>query len=121
MKIVEIMEKHASELAALECLDNGKTWDFATKVDVDFAIRTFRYYAGWADKNQGKVSEVGGCPLLFRLVIEYRRILYRRARTSLLTLDMNRSASVDRSFLGISPVSHIIIIILTTQQQHSTN
>jgi acyl-CoA reductase-like NAD-dependent aldehyde dehydrogenase len=67
MKIVEIMEKHASELAALECLDNGKTWDFATNVDVDFAIRTFRYYAGWADKNQGKVSEVGLCSLFFAL------------------------------------------------------
>jgi aldehyde dehydrogenase (NAD+) len=62
-KIAEVMETHALELAALECLDNGKTWSFSTNIDVDFSIKVFQYYAGWADKNQGKVSEVGSYSL----------------------------------------------------------
>ena len=55
------MEKNREELAAIESLDNGKTYDWASKADVPSSIETIRYYAGWADKVHGKVIEV--CPL----------------------------------------------------------
>ena len=35
----------------------GKTFDWAKKADLVNAIGTIRYYAGWADKNQGKTIE----------------------------------------------------------------
>jgi aldehyde dehydrogenase (NAD+) len=56
-KLAEKMEEHAKHIAAIEALDNGKTWEWALKLDVDQSIRTIRYYAGWADKNHGKVIE----------------------------------------------------------------
>ena len=36
----------------------GKTFSWAKAVDVTSAIATLRYYAGWADKLQGKTIEV---------------------------------------------------------------
>lgn len=59
-KLAELMEEHGDALAAIECLDNGKTFPWARAVDIDFALRTVRYYAGWADKNHGKVAEARG-------------------------------------------------------------
>ena len=56
-KLAELMEAHADEYAALEALDNGKTFGWARKSDVEAAIGTIRYYAGWADKIQGNTIE----------------------------------------------------------------
>ncbi|KAL0576418.1 hypothetical protein V5O48_005554 [Marasmius crinis-equi] len=53
----QAMDAIKGELAALEVLDNGKTFAWATNVDVQFAIDTIRYYAGWADKIHGQVQE----------------------------------------------------------------
>lgn len=45
-------------LQSLETLDNGKP--FRNSVgDIMFAIKVIRYYAGWADKVQGKTIPVG--------------------------------------------------------------
>jgi len=52
------MEAHADELAALEALDNGKTFSWARNVDISASIATIHYYAGWADKIHGQVIEV---------------------------------------------------------------
>ncbi|KAF8626918.1 hypothetical protein AX15_004631, partial [Amanita polypyramis BW_CC] len=56
-KLAQLTEEHKEELAALEALDNGKTYNWAFAADVPAAIETFRYYAGWADKNHGQVIE----------------------------------------------------------------
>lgn len=56
-KLANLMEEHFDDLAALEALDNGKTFDWAKSWDVTESIKTFRYYAGWADKIQGNVIE----------------------------------------------------------------
>ncbi|KAF9526799.1 aldehyde dehydrogenase [Crepidotus variabilis] len=56
-KIAQALEKNAKELAALESLDNGKTFMWALGVDVKSAIDTFKYFAGWADKIHGKTIE----------------------------------------------------------------
>ena len=57
-KLSELMEQHQDQLAALEALDNGKTFGWAKGTDVAFATATIRYYAGWADKNHGQTIEV---------------------------------------------------------------
>lgn len=41
------------ELAALEAMDNGKPFNVAKTVDMELVMRTYRYYAGWADKIHG--------------------------------------------------------------------
>ena len=51
------MEQHFDELAAIEALDNGKTFGWAQDVDVTDSIACIKYYAGWADKIQGKTIE----------------------------------------------------------------
>ncbi|KAL5534907.1 hypothetical protein ACEPAF_2997 [Sanghuangporus sanghuang] len=57
MKLATLMEEHHDELAAIESLDNGKTFSWAKNVDLPGSIQCIRYYGGWADKNQGKVIE----------------------------------------------------------------
>lgn len=54
-RLADLIEKHADELAALESLDNGKPISMAKAADVPLTIDHTRYFAGWADKIQGKV------------------------------------------------------------------
>lgn len=55
LKVADLLEKNADELAALESLDNGKPFSMARNVDLNMAINCFRYYAGWCDKIYGQV------------------------------------------------------------------
>ena len=59
------MEKNAESLAALEALDNGKTFKWARTTDVDHSIRCIRYYAGWADKILGQTIETTEAKLVY--------------------------------------------------------
>lgn len=59
-KLADLMEKHQDELAALEALDNGKPFSFAKAADIALCIKTYRYYAGWADKIHGQVIPISG-------------------------------------------------------------
>ncbi|KAG6848133.1 hypothetical protein H0H93_003089 [Arthromyces matolae] len=60
-----LMEKHKGELAALEALDNGKTYDWAFGTDVTFGISVIKYYAGWADKIHGQTIETDEKKLIY--------------------------------------------------------
>jgi acyl-CoA reductase-like NAD-dependent aldehyde dehydrogenase len=60
MKIADLIERDASTLAGLDSLDNGKPFTDALNIDVRLAAKCFRYYAGWADKIQGKTIPVDG-------------------------------------------------------------
>lgn len=53
----ELMEKHIDELGQLEALDNGKPKWMATTMDVADAAACFKYYAGLADKIEGRTME----------------------------------------------------------------
>ncbi|KAI0353209.1 aldehyde dehydrogenase [Trametes cingulata] len=64
-KLGDLMEKYADTLAALEALDNGKSWTWARKTDVDHSIRCIRYYAGWADKIFGQTIETSEAKLTY--------------------------------------------------------
>jgi aldehyde dehydrogenase (NAD+) len=59
-KLADLLESHADELAAIESIDNGKPIVEAKHIDVAVAVKVFRYYAGWADKIQGKTISVDG-------------------------------------------------------------
>jgi len=59
-KLADLIEQHVDELARLEALDNGKPYHVAKSGDLPLTIATYRYYAGWADKVQGKTIPVAG-------------------------------------------------------------
>jgi aldehyde dehydrogenase (NAD+) len=59
-KLADRIEEHADELAMLESLDNGKPFHVARSADLGLTIATYRYYAGWADKVQGRTVPVAG-------------------------------------------------------------
>src|SRR5271156_888992 len=59
-RLADLIEKHADELAQLESLDNGKPYHIARAADLPLTIACYRYYAGWADKIQGKTIPVNG-------------------------------------------------------------
>lgn len=64
-KLADLMQEHFDELAALEALDNGKTFSWATSVDVPESIACIRYYAGWADKIHGQTIETTDDKLIY--------------------------------------------------------
>ena len=63
--LARIMEENSDELAALESLDNGKTFSNSKNIDLAMSIATIRYYAGWADKLHGQVIETDESKLAY--------------------------------------------------------
>ncbi|MDJ0650334.1 MAG: aldehyde dehydrogenase family protein [Xenococcaceae cyanobacterium MO_188.B19] len=59
-KLADLIEAHADELAQLETLDNGKPLKDSSQIDLPLTIACYRYYAGWADKIQGKTIPING-------------------------------------------------------------
>jgi aldehyde dehydrogenase (NAD+) len=59
-RLADLVERNADELARLETLDNGMPLTIARWVAVPLTIAVYRYYAGWADKNQGKTIPING-------------------------------------------------------------
>lgn len=59
-KLANLIETYADELARIECLDNGKPLNDAKSADLPLTIACYRYYAGWADKIQGKTIPIQG-------------------------------------------------------------
>src|SRR6201996_5385454 len=59
-RLADLIEANADELARLETLDNGKPLTVAKTVDVTKTIACYRYFAGWADKVQGKTIPIDG-------------------------------------------------------------
>jgi len=59
-KLAALIERDQKYLAQLETLDNGKPFNIAFNVDLVLTIKCFRYYAGWADKIQGKTIPIDG-------------------------------------------------------------
>src|SRR5580658_7835032 len=59
-RLADLIEQNADELALLESLDNGKPYKVARAADLPLTIACYRYYAGWADKLQGKTIPIAG-------------------------------------------------------------
>jgi aldehyde dehydrogenase (NAD+) len=59
-RLADLIEQNAEQLARLETLDNGKPLSIARAVDLTKTIACYRYFAGWADKVQGKTIPIDG-------------------------------------------------------------
>ena len=67
LRLADLIERDAEELAVLECLNNGKPAKLTRLVEVEGSIKTFRYFAGWPTKFGGEtlpVSPRGGARIL---------------------------------------------------------
>jgi phenylacetaldehyde dehydrogenase len=58
LKLADLVEANAQNLAEIESLDNGKTVAMAKGVDVALVVDFFRYMAGWATKIEGSTMDV---------------------------------------------------------------
>src|SRR3954462_1366622 len=65
-ELAALVEGHADELAALESLNCGKTIT-DSQGDMQGVVNTLRYYAGWADKVEGRTIPVRGSFLSYTL------------------------------------------------------
>jgi aldehyde dehydrogenase (NAD+) len=65
-KLADLVEKNAADLAALETLNAGKILA-ESREDVQGVIDLLRYYAGWADKIEGRTVPVRGGHLSYTL------------------------------------------------------
>lgn len=59
-RLADAIERDAAYLAELETLDNGKPYAVAYAVDLPTVVKVLRYYAGWADKWEGKTIPIDG-------------------------------------------------------------
>jgi aldehyde dehydrogenase (NAD+) len=59
-KLADLIEQNKEELAKLETLDNGKPLVDSMNADLPLVIDCYRYYAGWADKIEGKTIPING-------------------------------------------------------------
>ncbi|AWO97134.1 Aldehyde dehydrogenase mitochondrial [Scophthalmus maximus] len=59
-RLADAIERDTAYLAELETLDNGKPYAVSYAVDVPHVVKCLRYYAGWADKWEGKTIPIDG-------------------------------------------------------------
>ncbi len=67
LKVAQLIEKHRDEIAELETLNQGKPIGDSSRVDVPLTAACFRYYAGFADKLEGRTIPVRGPYLAYTL------------------------------------------------------
>ncbi len=65
-KLADLVEKEAADLARFESLNCGKTIN-DSQGDMQGVVNTLRYYAGWADKIEGRTLPVRGDFLSYTL------------------------------------------------------
>ncbi|KAI0887489.1 aldehyde dehydrogenase [Annulohypoxylon maeteangense] len=58
-KLANLISQHGDVLAAIDAIDNGKTFATAKHFEVPWAVEVLRYYAGWADKMYGQTADCG--------------------------------------------------------------
>ncbi|KAJ5179083.1 hypothetical protein N7492_002293 [Penicillium capsulatum] len=60
LKLADLIERDADDLASLEAVDAGALFTDSMGLNVPQAIGCLRYYAGWADKIDGKTLDLDG-------------------------------------------------------------
>lgn len=71
-KWADLIEAHTDELAELESLNNGKPVWISKSMDIATSVKTLRYYAGLADKLNGRTIELAeGKRLAFTRLVPY--------------------------------------------------
>ncbi|KAG2173888.1 hypothetical protein INT44_000001, partial [Umbelopsis vinacea] len=66
LRLADLIERDQEEIAQIETIDGGKPITFTRSVDTKFLSECLRYFAGWADKLQGKVIETEGVLTMVR-------------------------------------------------------
>lgn len=59
-KLADLIERDRLILSTMESINAGKPFAAAYFADLDGAIKSLRYCAGWADKNQGRTIPMDG-------------------------------------------------------------
>ncbi|KAF6214666.1 hypothetical protein GE061_009409 [Apolygus lucorum] len=59
-KLADFMTRDMSHLTSLEVLECGKPYLATLRGDIQWAIKSFRHFAGYADKNNGVTASVDG-------------------------------------------------------------
>jgi aldehyde dehydrogenase (NAD+) len=54
LKLADLIERDADELATIEALDAGVIFNDSRHMNIANATESLRYFAGWADKLDGK-------------------------------------------------------------------
>jgi betaine-aldehyde dehydrogenase len=67
--VASLLERDREHIARIETLDTGKTLR-ESRIDIDDVIAVFRYYAGLADKNDGRVIATQNPDVLSTVVYE---------------------------------------------------
>ncbi|KAJ5720100.1 hypothetical protein N7493_006978 [Penicillium malachiteum] len=60
LKLADLIERDAQELASLEAVDCGSLFTDSMGMNIPQSIGCLRYYAGWADKIDGKTLSMDG-------------------------------------------------------------
>ncbi len=68
-RIADLLVRDREELARIESLDTGKTLGEG-RIDIDDVTNVFRYYAGLADKDAGRMVDAGSSNVVSRIVHE---------------------------------------------------
>lgn len=58
LRVADLLEQNADELAEIETLNQGKSINIARAVEVGGSVETLRYMAGWATKIEGSTLDV---------------------------------------------------------------
>ena len=58
LRLADLIEANADELAMLETLDVGRPIQFSRMIDINGAIGQLRYNAGWATKIAGETNDI---------------------------------------------------------------
>ena len=64
-KLATLIDRDRKLIAAIDAFDSGKPYQVALDVDLDESYNVFKYYAGWADKIDGKTIETSSLKLAY--------------------------------------------------------
>lgn len=60
IKLADLLQRDAQDLASLEAVDAGVLYADSIGMNIPQAVGCLRYYAGWADKIDGKTLDMEG-------------------------------------------------------------
>ena len=60
LKLADLLEQNAQDLASLEAIDAGVLYTDSIGMNIPQAVGCLRYYAGWADKIDGRTLDMDG-------------------------------------------------------------
>lgn len=64
-KLATLIDRDRALIAAIDAFDSGKPFPVALEADLDESYNVFKYYAGWADKIDGKTIDTSATKLAY--------------------------------------------------------